>query len=211
MILVSSHINCQSRRIAGKKVGDLEYAEDIGLLGNATENTEKQLDALSDVAKEVGLLINIDKTKVQAKNINPTPEIMLDGTVLEVVDDFQYLGAWVNDTMKDFKHRRAKAWTAFWKLKRIWNSNADYKDNASALSVLLYATESYVIDTSLQNKINAFQTQCLRIILNINKEDHVTNENVYKLTNTEPLVKRVTKSQLSFLGHSIRRNKEDLI
>ena len=26
---------------------------------------------------------------------------MLDGTVLEVVDDFQYLGAWVNGTMKD--------------------------------------------------------------------------------------------------------------
>ena len=83
--------------------------------------------------------------------------------------------------------------------------------NASVLSVLLYATESYVIATSLENNINAFQTQCLRIILNISKEDHVTNENIYKLTNTEPLMKRITKSQLSFLGHSIRRNKEDLV
>ena len=86
----------------------------------------------------------------------------------------------------DFKHRRAKSWTAFWKLKKIWDSNADIKMkiiffNASVLSVLLYATESYVIGTSLQNKINAFQTQCLRIILNISKEDHVTNENIYKL------------------------------
>ena len=83
--------------------------------------------------------------------------------------------------------------------------------NASVFRVLLYATESYVIVTSLQNKINTFQTQCLRIILNISKEDHVTNENIYKLTNTEPLMKRGTKSQLSFLGHSIRRNKEDLV
>ena len=114
----------QSRRISEKKVGDLEYADDIGFLENATENAQK-LDALSDVAKEVGLLINIDKTKVLAKDIKPTPEIMLDGTVLEVVNDFQYLASWVNDTMKDFKHRRAKAWTAFWKLKKLWDSNTD--------------------------------------------------------------------------------------
>ena len=44
-----------------------------------------------------------------------------------MVDDFQYLGAWVNDTMKDFKHLRAKGWTAFWKLKEIWHSSADIK------------------------------------------------------------------------------------
>ena len=124
------------------------------------------------------------------------------------------MGKW--HKVKDFKHWRAKAWTAFWKLKNIWDSNADIKMkikffNASVLSVFLYATESYVIDTALRNKINAFQTQCLRIILNISKEDHITNENVYKLTNIEPLMNRVTKSQLSFLGHSIRRNKEYLI
>ena len=35
-----------------------------------------------------------------------------------MVDHFQYLSAWVNDTKKDFKHRCAKEWTAFWKLKK---------------------------------------------------------------------------------------------
>ena len=44
-----------------------------------------------------------------------------------MVDDSQYLGAWVNDTMKNFKHWCAKAWTVFWKLKKIWHSNADIK------------------------------------------------------------------------------------
>ena len=52
------------------------------LLENATENAQKQLDALSDVAKEVGLLININTTKVLAKNINPSPEIKLDGRMI---------------------------------------------------------------------------------------------------------------------------------
>ena len=124
------------------------------------------------------------------------------------------MGKWHYERLK---HRCAKAWKEFRKSKKIWDSNADIKMkikifNASVLSMLLYATESYVIlDTSLQNKINEFQTQCLRIILNISKEYHVTNENVYKLTNNEPLMKRVAKSQLSFLGHSFRRNKENLV
>ena len=54
--------------------------------------------------------------------------------------------------------------------------------------------QSYIIDTALHNKINAFQTQCLRIILYISKEDHVTNEHVHELTNTQLVMKRVTKS-----------------
>lgn len=45
-------------------------------------------------------------------------KIMLDA--LEVVDDFQNLCVWVNDTIKYFQYWRAKAWTAFWKLKKIW-------------------------------------------------------------------------------------------
>ena len=92
-------------------------------------------------------IVPADKKKVLSKNIEPKPEIKLDETVPEMADDFQYLGAWVNDTMKDFKHQRAKAWTAFWRLKKIWHSNADIKlkmkfFNASVLSVLLYATET---------------------------------------------------------------------
>ena len=110
-----------------------------------------------------------------------------------MLDDSQYLGAWVNDTMKNFKHWCAKAWAVFSKLKKIWHSNADIKlkikfFNASALSVLFYATETYVIDATLQNKINAFQTQWLRIILNISRNDHVRNEYIYKQTNTKPIM-----------------------
>ena len=83
--------------------------------------------------------------------------------------------------MKDFKHWRATAWTTFWKLKQICDSNTDIKlkikfFGASVFSILLYATETYVIDAALQSKTNAFQTQCLRIILNISRDDHVRNE-----------------------------------
>lgn len=68
---------------------------------------------------------------------------------------------------------------------------------------ILFATKSCV-DTALPNEINAFQTKCLKIILNINREDHATKKHVHKLINTEPLMNIVTKTQVSFLDHSIR-------
>ena len=77
------------------------------------------------------------------------------------------LGAWVNDTVKEFKYYHAKARATFWNLKKFWNSDADIK-----LKIKLFSgsvTESYLIGAALKNKINAFQTQCLQIILNISK------------------------------------------
>ena len=90
-------------------------------------------------------------------------------------------------------------------------SNWKSSSSMHQFCVLLYATETYVINAALKNKIHAFQTQCLRIILNISRDDHVRNEYIYKQTNTKPLMQRVTKTQLAFLGHSIRRNKDNLI
>ena len=134
---------------------------------------------------------------------------MLDGTALEVVDDFQYFGVHCVKSVQI----RSFFWSVFSRIHRIQSKYGKIRTrknsvfghfshniklkikflNASLLSVLLYATDSYVIDTFLQNN----QTQCLIIILNINKEDHVTKEHVYKLTNTQPLMNRLAKTRMS--------------
>ena len=59
-----------SSRILEKKVSDLEYADDIGLLENEKDKAQKQLDALSIVTEEMGLVINGDKTKVLSRILN---------------------------------------------------------------------------------------------------------------------------------------------
>ena len=74
-------------------------------------------------------------------------------------------------------------------VKKILGSNTDIKliikfFNASVLNILLYATKTNMIDAALQNKINAFQMQCLRTILSISRDNHVRNEYIYKQTNT---------------------------
>ena len=94
----------------------------------------------------------------------------LDGEDIENVEDFQYLSSYIASTGKDIKYRKGKAWSAFWKLDRVWKSPASLQQKvqlfkASALSVVLYGCESWVLTSDLCRQLDSFQTSCFRIIL----------------------------------------------
>ena len=81
--------------------------------------------------------------------------------------------------------------------------------NTTCVTVLLCGCESWVISGDIENKINAFATSCYRIMLNIKLLDCVSNERIYHLTNTQPLINTVRQRQLSFLGHILRMPEEE--
>ena len=45
------------------------------------------------------------------------------GAQVKYVDNFKYLGSRIMDSEKDFKIRKALAWTACNKMDKIWRSN----------------------------------------------------------------------------------------
>ena len=47
----------------------------------------------------------------------------VDGTKLKEVNDFKYLGSWVDSTEEDIRIRKGLAWAAANKMKKIWKSN----------------------------------------------------------------------------------------
>ncbi|KAI8494388.1 hypothetical protein Bbelb_276140 [Branchiostoma belcheri] len=106
-------------------------------------------------------------------------------------------------------------WTAFWKLLKIWrNSTFPISKkikafNVTCLSLLLYGCETWVLSRDMEDKINLFATSCLRIMLNIKRIDHVSNCEMYKATNTQPLIVRVRQRQLRFIRHTIRMPVEE--
>ena len=205
----------QSRRNPEKKLSNLAFADDIVTLANTAADAQLQVDAIASKAAEVGLVISDDKTKVLAINV-PSPAITLDAVQLEVVQDFKYLGSYVNSTEYDFKCRKGKAWAAFWLLKKIWVSNTPLQTkiklfHASVLSVLLYGSETWILSEPLISKLDAFQTSCLRIMLDVKRSDRVRNETIYAMTNLQPLAHTVQERQLRFLGHCIRRPPEHFV
>ena len=71
------------------------------------------LERVEEEAAGVGLMASAKKTKVMSYNQQVEPKIKTsDGTVLEVVKEFTYLGALVCSTYEDIKIRIALAWAA---------------------------------------------------------------------------------------------------
>ncbi len=78
-----------------------------------TEDTLQRLgDRFADACKQFGLTISLKKTNVSAQDVTTAPSIKIDGTTLEVVNNFIYLGSTISNTLSlDVKlvRRRGKA------------------------------------------------------------------------------------------------------
>ena len=112
----------RSRRYPAKIIADADYADDIVILANTTNQAETQLHSLERAAAGIGLHVNAHKTEYMC--YNQTGDITsLDGTPLKLGDKFTYLGSSVSWNEKDIDTRQTKAWTATERLSIIWKSD----------------------------------------------------------------------------------------
>ena len=130
--------------------------------------------------------MNAKKTEVITYNIQAEhpPLTTTGGIALKEVKDFKYLGAWVNSTEQDLKVRKALAWKALNGMASVWNSNLPRQIKlsffyATVESVLLYGSECWTLKPTLQKSLDGCYTRMLRVVLNINKSTHVTNNILY--------------------------------
>ncbi|KAI8480549.1 hypothetical protein Bbelb_417290 [Branchiostoma belcheri] len=197
----------QSSRHPAKILNDLNFADNIALLEASIPKAQSQLNRTATAGEQLGLVISVPKTEYMTINCNPQPP-------LEVYD-FRYLGSMMASSKTDLARRKALAWTAFWKLQKIWR-NPTFPTatkiklfNVTCVSVFLYGCKTWVLTRDMEDKINSFATSCLRIMLNIKRIDHVSNRELYKATNTQPLIFRVRQRQLRFIGHALRMPVEE--
>ena len=61
------------------------------------------------------------------------------------------------------------------------------------------------------NSIDSFTTNCYRIMLGIKRINHVTNKVVYNKVRQGKLSQKVAIRQLTWIGHMLRRDKDELI
>ena len=100
----------QSKRIKPTVITDCDFADDIVLLSNEIEQAQIFFKKVERETMKVGLHVNSEKTKFLALNQRVAPEIITaDGTNIECVDDYKYLGSWIGSTEKDISIRKAIA------------------------------------------------------------------------------------------------------
>jgi hypothetical protein len=79
----------------------LAYADDVNLLGVTIYTIKKNMEILIDASKEVGLEINVDKTKYMLlsrhQNVGQNRDIKIANRSFENVSQFKYLGTTVTN------------------------------------------------------------------------------------------------------------------
>ena len=149
-------------------------------------------------------------------NTNPIP---LRGEPIEDVDSFTYLGSIVSKTGgtdEDVKARIQKARNAFLMMKNIWKSgNIRLQTklqlfNSNVRSVLLYGSEKWRTKKYTITKVQTFVNKCLRWILGIRWVDEVTNVELWRRSQQEPVSDIIRRRKWRWIGHSLRKPVMDI-
>ena len=201
----------RSKRHPPIKVSDLDFADDIALTLNTLEEAQNLLFEVEIAAGNVGLHLNAKKTEIITYN-QPITEIKsVSNEKIKNVEDFKYLGSWIDNTQKDIKVRIAQAWVACNKLIKIWKSNLNRNLKVRLFvttveSVLLYGCESWALNKTTTKQIDGAYTRLLRSALNVSWRDHITNLRLYG--SLPKVTSKIKVRRMRLAGHCHRHDDE---
>ena len=97
----------------------LAYAHDINILGGSVHTIKKNTETLVVASKEIGLEVNVDKTKymVMSRDLNAgrSHNLKIHNSFFERVGEFKYLGTNLNQNpiQEDIKSRLRECLISF--------------------------------------------------------------------------------------------------
>ena len=77
-------------KTAGRNINNLRYADDTTLMAESEEELKSLLMKVKEESENVGLKLNIHKTKIMASG--PITSWEIDGEIVETMADFIFLG-----------------------------------------------------------------------------------------------------------------------
>nr|VZI16230.1 unnamed protein product [Spirometra erinaceieuropaei] len=225
-LLNQRRMNFQSR-VSTTTVHELLFADDCALNTTSEVEMQRSMDLFSAACENFGLVINTQKTVVMhqpppnsATAPNAPPQINVNGTQLQVVENFPYLGSTLSHNTKiddEVASRISKASQAFGRLRNtVWKRHGlqlstklkMYK--AVILPTLLYGAETWTVYTRQARRLNHFHLSCLRRILRLNWQDRIPDTEVLERTGILSIYAILRQMQLRWSGHLVRMDDERL-
>jgi hypothetical protein len=205
-------------KINGRKISSISYADDKVLLAETPQQLQRMVNCLVTESAKYGMRVNTTKTKVMCiskERLSRPLTICVNGTQLEEVQKYKYLGAIMTSDGRDeteIKARIGMARKAFSNLERV------LKDKKMDLSlrlrllqcyvwtVLGYASETWTIPKAAQNRINSFELWCYRRVHRIGWRDKIRNEEVLQRTGLQHgiLLPKIWEGKRIFLQNKLQ-------
>ena len=208
--LTLNQTTARKQLMPGNTFTDTDFADDLCLLSDTVADAQIFLTRLEEAAAEFGLCVNASKT--EAMMFNTTGRLTsISGADIKNVEDFKYLGAWISSSAKELNVRKGQAWSALFKLDKIWESSLSRRMKimffkATVESVLLYGAETWTLTKTLEKGLDGCYTRLLRHSLNIKWQQRLTNKQLYK--DIPPISEVLRERRLRFAGHCYRAENE---
>ena len=167
-----------------------------------------------------GLYLNASKTKLLVFKTDEKPDIKVNGENIQIVERFNFLGAFLHKDGKDdgeIRRRIAMGRSTVMSLKKIWKNHDVSLHTKKRLihslvfPVVLYGCETWAMSKDIKKKLDAFEIWCWRRVLRIPWVARKTNAYVLeKVGWPQNLQSKDEKHQLTYFSHITRRGEECL-
>nr|VZI43771.1 unnamed protein product [Spirometra erinaceieuropaei] len=196
--------------------------DDCALNTTLEGNMQSSMDLFSAACENFGLIIDAEKTVVvhqpPSNTAHNAPQISVNGTRLQVVEIFTYLGSTLSRSTKidnEVAHRTSKASQVFGRhqstvLNRhgLQLSTKFKMYKAVILSTLLFGPESWTVYMKQARRLNHFHLSCLRRILRLKWQDRIPDTDVLERTGILSIYAVLRQLQLRWSGRLVRMDNE---
>ena len=209
-------------KVFASLIRDLLYADDCDLVTHEEPVMQTLMDSFSLTCTLFGLTISIKTTIIMyipaPGKIYAEPNILVYGKSLKVEEQFTYLGSTLSQDGSldnEISLRLEKATKSFGQFeKRVWSQRgikvhtklAVYQ--ASVLSVLLYASETWVVYRRHIKVLERFHQRCLRRILNVHWTSYTPDTVILERCKIPSVECLILKSRLRWCGHLVRMDDQ---
>ena len=202
-------------KIAGRNINHLRYADDTTLMAESEEELKSLLMKVKEKSEEVGLKLNIQKTKIMASG--PITSWEIDGETVEAVADFIFWGSKITadgDCSHKIKRRLLLGRKIMTNLGSIFKSRditlptKVHLVKAMGFPVVMYGCESWTVKKAECRRIDAFELWCWRRLLRVPWTARRSNQSLLKEIGPGCSLEGLQlKLKLQYFGHLMQGEK----
>ena len=200
-------------KTAGKNINNLRYADDTTIMAESEEELKSFLMKVKEESENVGLKLNIRKTKITASD--PITSWQIDGESVETVADFIFLGSKITAD-GDYSHEIKRCLLLGRRAMTNLDSILKSRDitlptkvclvKAVVFTVVMYGCESWTIKKAECRRIDTFELWCWRRLLRVPWTARRSNQSILKEISPEySLEGLMLKLKLQYFGHLMQR------